>query len=154
MLYANVGSKPWYRCGCTDDPPRRLGDACSITLLPWFVTRMEPPVQLRKVVSDRGHLLTECFSDVRLHAFTCVDVEPGMRTAAAVAWEAAAKISLLVLALFLLDRGCCSSAHCSNTVCCSSTCCCCCCCCGRCSSTWRRWPQEAIRPSRWWRRIV
>ena len=35
----------------------------------------------------------------------CVDVEPGMRTAAAVAWEAAAKISLLVLALSLLDRG-------------------------------------------------
>ena len=32
----------------------------------------------------------------------CVDVEPGMRTAAAVAWEAAAaEISLLVLALYL-----------------------------------------------------
>ena len=29
-------------------------------------------------------------------------------TAAAVAWEAAAKISLLVLALSLLDRGCCT----------------------------------------------
>ena len=39
----------------------------------------------------------------------CVDVEPGMRTAAAVAWEAAAKISLLVLASSLLDRECCSS---------------------------------------------
>ena len=38
----------------------------------------------------------------------CVDVEPGIRTAA-VAWEAAAKISLLVLTLYLLDRGCCSS---------------------------------------------
>ena len=38
----------------------------------------------------------------------CVDVEPGMRTAAAVAWEAAAKISPLVLALSLLDRGCCN----------------------------------------------
>ena len=34
----------------------------------------------------------------------CVDVEPGMRTAAAVAWEAAAKTSLLELALSLLDR--------------------------------------------------
>ena len=41
--------------------------------------------------------------------FMCVDVEPGMRTAAAVAWEAAAKISLLVLASSLLDRECCSS---------------------------------------------
>ena len=41
----------------------------------------------------------------------CVDVEPGMRTAAAVAWEAAAKISLLVLALSLLDGGCCSSVQ-------------------------------------------
>ena len=41
----------------------------------------------------------------------CVDVEPGMRTAAAVAWEAAAKISVLVLALSLLDRGCCSSVY-------------------------------------------
>ena len=34
-----------------------------------------------------------------------VNVEPGTRTAvAAVAWEAAAPISLLVLALYLLDR--------------------------------------------------
>ena len=31
----------------------------------------------------------------------CADVEPGIRTAAAVAWEAAAKISLLVLAFTL-----------------------------------------------------
>ena len=60
----------------------------------------------------------------------CVDVEPGMRTAAAVTWEAAAKISVLVLTLSLLDRGCCSS----------TCCCCCCCCCGRCSSTRRWWP--------------
>ena len=44
-----------------------------------------------------------------------------MRTAAAVAWEAAAKISLLILALSLLDRGCCSSAHCSSTGCYSSS---------------------------------
>ena len=33
----------------------------------------------------------------------CHDVEPGMRTTAAVGWEAAAKVSLLVLALYLLD---------------------------------------------------
>ena len=52
----------------------------------------------------------------------CVDVEPAMRTAAAVAWEAAVKISLLlVLALSLLDRGCCSSVSCSSSGCCSST---------------------------------
>ena len=49
-----------------------------------------------------------------------VDVEPGMKTAAAVAWEAAAKIPLHVLALSLLDRGCCSSVYCSSTGCCSS----------------------------------
>ena len=71
MPCANVGSKPWYRCGCTDDPPRRLGDACSMTFLPWFVTRMEPPVQLRKVGPDRGHLLTECCSGVHLHVCRC-----------------------------------------------------------------------------------
>ena len=88
----------------------------------------------------------------------CVDVEPGMRTAAEVAWEAAAKISLLVLALSLLDRGCCSSVSCSSTGSCSST------------ATARAaaiaaatgvaaargggGPQEAIRPSRWWRKIA
>jgi len=38
------------------------------------------------------------------------------RTVAAVAWEASAKISLLVLlALSLLDRRCCSSVYCSST---------------------------------------
>ena len=41
----------------------------------------------------------------------CVDVEPGMRTAAVVAWEAAAKLSLPVLALSLLDRGCLLQQH-------------------------------------------
>ena len=45
----------------------------------------------------------------------CVDVEPGMRTAAAVEWEAAAKITLLVMALSLLGRGCCSSVYGSST---------------------------------------
>ena len=61
MPCANVGAKPWYRCGCTDDTPCRLGDAGSITFLPWFVPWTEPPVQLRE---DRGHLLTESCSDV------------------------------------------------------------------------------------------
>ena len=35
MPRANVGSKRWYRCGCTDDTPCRLGDAGSMTFLPW-----------------------------------------------------------------------------------------------------------------------
>ena len=39
----------------------RLGDAGSMTFLPWL--RTEPPVQLREVGPDRGQLLTEC-SDV------------------------------------------------------------------------------------------
>ena len=85
--------------------PCRLGGAGSMTFLPWFVPRTEPPVQLREVGPDRGHLLTESCSDVH------VDVEPGVTTAAAVAWEAGAKISLLVLALSLIDRGCCSSVY-------------------------------------------
>ena len=85
----------------------------------------------------------------------CVGVEPGMRAAAAVAWEPAAKTSLLVLALSLLDKGCCSSVYCSSTGCCSNTCCCCCCCCcGRCSSRGGGGPLETIRPSRWWSRFV
>ena len=59
----NVGSKPWYRDGCTDDTPCRFGDAGSMTLLPWFVPHIEPPVQLSDVRPDRGHLLTESCSD-------------------------------------------------------------------------------------------
>ena len=47
----------------------------------------------------------------------CVDVEPGMRTLAAVAWEPAAKISLVVLALLFLDRASCSSVYCSSAGC-------------------------------------
>ena len=77
----------------------------------------------------------------------CVDVEPGMRTAAAVTWEAAAKISVLVLALSLLDRGCCSSVYCSTTRCCSSM--------GAgVAAAGGGGLQKAIRPSRWWSRIV
>ena len=62
------------------------------------------------------------------------------RTVAAVAWEASAKISLLVLlALSLLDRRCCSR-----------TCgCCCCCCCGRCSSR-RGWWSTGSHPTESW----
>ena len=63
----------------------------------------------------------------------CVDVEPGMRIAAAVAWKAAANISLLVRASTLLDEGCCSS-------------CCYCCCYGRFSNT-RRWWSTGSPPT-------
>ena len=134
---ANFGSTPWHRCGCTDDTPCRLGDAGSMAFLPWFVPGTEPPLQLCEIGPDRGHLPTESCSDVHFHVCRC----PGMRTAAAVVWEAAVKISLLVLALSLLDRGCCSGVCCGSTGCCSGTCCCCCCCCcRRCSSTRRWWP--------------
>ena len=68
---ANVGSKPSYRCGCTDDTPCRLGDAGSMTFLPWFVPRTEPPVHLREVGPDRGHLLTESCGDVHLCVCRC-----------------------------------------------------------------------------------
>ena len=50
--------------------------AARMTFLPSLVPRTEPPVQLREVGSDRGHLLTKRCSN---------DVEPGMRIAAAVA---------------------------------------------------------------------
>ena len=82
----------------------------------------------------------------------CVDVEPGMRTAAAVAWEAVTKISMLVLALSILDRGCCSSvtrciaaapgAAAARAVAAGV------------AAAREGGPQEAIRPSRWWSRIV
>ena len=49
------------------------------------------------------------------------DVEPRMRTAASVAWEAAVEMSLLVRTLSLLDRECCSGVYCSSTGCCSCT---------------------------------
>ena len=68
---ANVGSKPWHRCGCTDDTSCHLGDAGSMTFLPCFVTRTAPPVQLHEVGPDRGHLLTESYSDVHLHVCRC-----------------------------------------------------------------------------------
>ena len=141
----NVGSKPWYRCGCTDDTPCRLGDAGSMTFLPWFVPRTEPPVQLHEVGSDRGHLLTERCSDVHLHVSGCRTGDEGCCCCSV---GSAAKISLLALALSLLDRGCCSIVYCSSARCCSSTCCCCCCCCccRRCSST-RRWWSTGSHPT-------
>ena len=81
-----------------------------------------------------------------------------MRTAAAVAWEAAAKISLLVLALYLLDRGCCRSvtrciaaalgvaAARAAAVAAAAA--------GVAAARGGGGPQEAIRPSRWWSKIV
>ena len=71
MPCANVGSRPWCRCGCTDDTPCRLGDTGSITFLPWFVPRTEPPVQIREVSPDRGHLLTESCIDVQHRVCRC-----------------------------------------------------------------------------------
>ena len=91
MSCANVGSKPWYLYGCTDDTLCRLGDAGSMTFLPWFVPRTEPPVQLHEVGPDREHLLTERFSDVHLHVCRCRTGDEFF-AAAAVAWEAAAKL--------------------------------------------------------------
>ena len=68
MPCANVGSKPCYRCGCTDDTPCRLGAAGSMT---FFSTNGTAPVQLRDVGPDRGRLLTESCSDVHLHVCRC-----------------------------------------------------------------------------------
>ena len=86
----------------------------------------------------------------------CVDVEPGMRTAAAaVGWEAAAKILLLVLASSLLDRGALQQRVLQQHPvlqqhghrCCSSTCCCCCCCCCGRSSRTRMWWSTGSHPT-------
>ena len=98
ILYcANVVSKPWYRCGCADNTPCRLGDAGSMSFLPWFVPRTEPPVQLHEVGTDRGHIF--CTKVAATFTFMCVNVEPGVMTAAAaVAWEAATKISVVSFA--------------------------------------------------------
>ena len=45
-----------------------------------------------------------------------VDVEPGMRTAAAVAWEAAGKISLLLVPRYRCSIGV-AAVYCSSTGC-------------------------------------
>ena len=78
-----------------------------------------------------------------------VDVEPGMRIAAAVAWKAAANMPLFVLASSLLDEGCFSSVYCRNTpgvaaaaaIAAAA---------GAAASRGDGGPQEALRPSRWW----
>ena len=116
MPRANVGAKPWYRCGCTDDTPRRLGNVGSMPFLPWFVPRTEPPVQLRELGSDRGHLLSESCSDVHLHVCR---YQTGGEDCCCCSVGSRRKVSPLVLALSLLDRGCCSSVYCSNNECCS-----------------------------------
>ena len=95
MPCANVGSKPWYRCECTDDTPCRLGDANSMTFLPWFVPRTEPSVKLREVGPDRGHPLTERCNDVRVYVCRCRTGDEDC--CRCIAWEAAAKVSLPVL---------------------------------------------------------
>ena len=51
--------------------PGRLGDAGSMTSLPWFVPWTEGPVQLREVGPDTGHFLTESCSDVPFHICRC-----------------------------------------------------------------------------------
>ena len=70
----------------------------------------------------------------------CVDVEPGMRTVNAVAREAAVKTSLLVLALSLRDRGCCSSPYVCAAVAADAA--------GDAAARGGGGSQEAIRPSR------
>ena len=42
-----------------------------MTFLPWFLPRKEPPVQLREVGPNRGHLVIEIYSDVPLHLCRC-----------------------------------------------------------------------------------
>ena len=134
----NVGSKPLHRCGCTDDSPCRLGDAGNLTLLPWFVPRTVPPVQLREVGPYRGHLQAKSCGDVHLHVCRCQTGNEGCCCCRV--GTRRHYITACTVALSLLGRGCYSSMYCSGTGCCGSTCCyCCCCCCGRCSSTSRWW---------------
>ena len=76
-----------------------------------------------------------------------------MRIAAAVAWKAAANISLLVLASTLLDEGCISSVYCGTTlgvaaaaaIAVAA---------GPAAARGDGGPQEALRPSRWWGWVV
>ena len=133
--------------GCTDDNPCRLGDAGSMTFLPWFVPRTEPPVQLREVGPDRCHLLIDSCSDVHLHVCRC---RIGDEDCCCSSAGSRRQISLLVLASSLIDRGCCSSEYCNSTESCSTAA-------AAASVAAARGgggPQEAIRPSRWWSRSV
>ena len=150
---ANVGIKPWHLCGCTDDTPCRLGDAGSMSFLPWFFPRTEPPVQHREVGPDRGYLLTQSCSDVHLHVRRCRTGDEGCCccsvgtrhqniTACTVVTFARSKVlpqrvlqqhrvlrQHVLLLLLLLMRGVVATRGGGG-------------------------PQEAIRLSRWWSRIV
>ena len=77
----------------------------------------------------------------------CADVEPGIRTAAAVAWEAAAKISLLVLAFTLCSMREALQEHVRAAAVAAVAA-------GVAAARGGGGLQEAIRPSRWWSRIV
>ena len=99
MPYANVGSKRWDPGGCTVDTPCRRWNPGSMTLLPWFVPRTEPPVKLREVGPGGGYLLTESRGDVHLNMCRCrtggEDCAAAAAAAAAAAWEAPTNQSLL-----------------------------------------------------------
>ena len=119
MPFANVKSKPCHHCGCAGDTTIcRLGDAGSIAFLRWFFPRTEPPVQFREVGPVQRN---SSDPDLQRRSPSCLPMSNWMRTAAAVAWEPAANMALLVLALYLIGRGCCSSVYCSSTGCCGST---------------------------------
>ena len=51
----------------TDDTLCRLRNAGIMAFLPSFAPRTEPPVKLREVGQDRGHLLTQSCGDVHLN---------------------------------------------------------------------------------------
>ena len=66
-------------------------------------------------------------------------------------WYTTATTSLLVVALYLIERTCCSSVYfisirCTSTGIGAAAACCCCCCCGRCRST-RRWWSTGSHPT-------
>ena len=149
---ANVGSKPWHRCGCTDDTPCRLGDAGSMTFLPSFVPRTEPPVQLREVGPDRGHLLTQSCSDIHLDACRCRTGDEdccccsvGSRRqniTAAVYWRHICLIKGVVAAACIAAEPGVAAARAAAVA------------AGVAAARGGGGPQEAIRLSRWWSRIV
>ena len=91
------------------------------TFLPWFVPRTEPPVQLREVGPDRGHLLTESCSDVHLHVCRYRTGDKDCCCCCSVASRRQNIAACTGVIFPRLDRGCCSSVYCSSTGCCSST---------------------------------
>ena len=152
MPCANGGSKPWHRCGCTDDGPYRLGDAGSMTFLPWFVPRTEPPVQLREVGPDRGHLLTESYSDVHLHVCRCRTGDVYCCCCCSVLsrrQNITACTGVIVARWRVLQQRAAApgvaAAHAAAVAAAAA---------GVAAAPGGDGPQEAIRPSRWWRRIV